>query len=78
MKVPCQVFTFRELIIQKRQFGGKQGFVDTFSYFRGEMEEVVASVFDLMGKTADPNLEDEFLKHRVDCMFHVSEKLLNY
>jgi len=37
---------------------------------RGEMEEVVASVFDLMGKTADPNLEDEFLKHRVDCMFH--------
>ena len=36
------------------------------------MEEVVASVFDLMGKTADPNLEDEFLKHRVDCMFHVS------
>ena len=36
------------------------------------MEEVVASVFDLMGKTVDPNLEDEFLKHRVDCMFHVS------
>ena len=36
-----------------------------------EMEEVVASVFDLMGKTSEPQLEEEFLKARVDNMFHV-------
>ena len=40
-------------------------------YFRMEMEEVVASVFDLMGKTSEPQLEEEFLKARVDNMFHV-------
>jgi len=37
---------------------------------RMEMEEVVASVFDLMGKTSEPQLEEEFLKARVDNMFH--------
>ena len=35
------------------------------------MEEVVASVFDLMGKTADPQLEEEIIKQRVDAMFRV-------
>ena len=40
-------------------------------HFRMEMEEVVASVFDLMGKTSEPQLEEEFLKARVDNMFHV-------
>ena len=40
-------------------------------YFRMEMEEVVASVFDLMGKTSEPQLEEEFLKSRVDNMFLV-------
>ena len=35
------------------------------------MEEVVASVFDLMGKTADPQLEEEVVKQRVDAMFKV-------
>lgn len=35
------------------------------------MEEVVASVFDLMGKTADPHLEEELIKERVDAMFEV-------
>ena len=36
------------------------------------MEEVVFSVFDLIGKTSDPQLEEEFIKTRVDKMFHVS------
>ena len=35
------------------------------------MEEVVASVYDLMGKTADPQLEEELIKQRVDAMFQV-------
>ena len=35
------------------------------------MEEVVASVFDLMGKTADPHLEEELVRQRVDAMFKV-------
>ena len=38
---------------------------------RDEMEEVVASVYDLMGKTADPQLEEELIKQRVDAMFQV-------
>ena len=39
--------------------------------YRDEMEEVVASVYDLMGKTADPQLEEELIKQRVDAMFQV-------
>jgi hypothetical protein len=38
------------------------------------MEEVVGSVFDLMGKTADPLLEEELIHQRVDCMFEVITK----
>jgi len=36
---------------------------------RDEMEQVVASVFDLMGKTSDPHLEDQLVRNRVDEMF---------
>ena len=35
------------------------------------MEQVVASVFDLMGKTSDPHLEDQLVRNRVDEMFNV-------
>ena len=37
------------------------------------MEEVVASVFDLMGKTADPQLEEQLINQRVDTMFQVTQ-----
>ena len=33
--------------------------------FREEMEDVVGSVFDLMGRTADPLLEEEVISERV-------------
>ena len=35
------------------------------------MEEVVASVFDLMGKTTEPQLEEQLVRNRVDEMFNV-------
>lgn len=35
------------------------------------MVEVVASVFDLMGKTADPQMEELLIHQRVDDMFQV-------
>ena len=30
------------------------------------MEDVVGSVFDLMGRTSDPIMEEEFINQRVD------------
>ncbi len=36
------------------------------------MEDVVGSVFDLMGRTSDPILEEEVINDRVDYMFEVS------
>ena len=37
-----------------------------------EMEDVVGSVFDLMGRTSDPLLEEEVISERVDTIFEVS------
>ena len=45
---------------------------------RDEMVEVVASVFDLMGKTADPQSEEEFVHQRVDIMFKVCIFFTNF
>jgi len=39
---------------------------------REEMEDVVASVFDLMGRTGEPQAEDELVGQRVDKIFEVS------
>jgi len=36
---------------------------------REEMEDVVGSVFDLMGRTSDPILEEEVINERVDHLF---------
>jgi len=36
---------------------------------REEMEDVVGSVFDLMGRTSDPILEEEVINARVDYIF---------
>merc|ERR1711944_237194 len=36
---------------------------------REEMEDVVGSVFDLMGRTSDPILEEEVISERVDTIF---------
>ena len=38
---------------------------------REEMEDVVGSVFDLMGRTADPLQEEEVIGERVDIIFEV-------
>ena len=47
-------------------------FLLSFSlFFREEMEDVVGSVFDLMGRTSDPIMEEEFINQRVDIMFEV-------
>ena len=35
------------------------------------MEDVVGSVFDLMGRTSDPLLEEEVISERVDTIFEV-------
>ena len=35
------------------------------------MEDVVGSVFDLMGRTSDPILEEEVINSRVDYIFEV-------
>ena len=40
--------------------------------FREEMEDVVGSVFDLMGRTSDPILEEEVINERVDHLFEVN------
>lgn len=40
--------------------------------FREEMEDVVGSVFDLMGRTSDPILEEEVINERVDYIFEVA------
>ena len=45
--------------------------IPAFHYFREEMEDVVGSVFDLMGRTADPMLEEEVISERVDTIFEV-------
>ena len=42
------------------------------SHFREEMEDVVGSVFDLMGRTSDPILEEEVINERVDHLFEVN------
>ena len=39
------------------------------------MEDVVGSVFDLMGRTSDPILEEEVINERVDHLFEVRSKL---
>ena len=36
------------------------------------MEDVVGSVFDLMGRTSDPILEEEIINQRVDYIFEVN------
>ena len=40
------------------------------------MEDVVGSVFDLMGRTSDPIMEEEFINQRVDIMFEVIQIIL--
>ena len=42
---------------------------------REEMEDVVGSVFDLMGRTSDPILEEEVINARVDYIFEVNNTL---
>ena len=41
-------------------------------FCREEMEDVVGSVFDLMGRTSDPLQEEEVISERVDIIFEVS------
>ena len=41
-------------------------------FYREEMEDVVGSVFDLMGRTSDPILEEEIINQRVDYIFEVN------
>ncbi len=36
------------------------------------MEDVVASIFDLMGRTGEPMAEEELISERVDRIFEVS------
>ena len=36
------------------------------------MEDVVGSIFDLMGRTGDPMAEEELINERVDKIFEVS------
>ena len=43
----------------------------SYVYFREEMEDVVGSIFDLMGRTSDPLLEEEVISERVDTIFEV-------
>ena len=38
---------------------------------REEMEDVVGSVFDLVGRTSDPILEEEVINERVNRIFQV-------
>ena len=38
------------------------------------MEDVVGSVFDLMGRTADPLQEEEVIGERVDIIFEVHQQ----
>ena len=38
---------------------------------REEMEDIVGSVFDLMGRTGDPNAEEDLINVRVDQLFEV-------
>ena len=47
----------------------------TVSY-REEMEDVVGSVFDLMGRTSDPLQEEEVISERVDAIFQVRTVLV--
>ena len=42
------------------------------------MEDVVGSVFDLMGRTADPILEEEVISERVDTIFEVCYSYTRY
>jgi hypothetical protein len=42
------------------------------------MEDVVGSVFDLMGRTSDPLLEEEVISERVDTIFEVCFSTLSY
>ena len=42
------------------------------------LEEVVASVFDLMGKTTEPQLEEQLVRNRVDEMFNVRMSFFQY
>lgn len=38
---------------------------------REEMTEIVSSIYDLMGKLADPCIEDDTVKEKVDRIFQV-------
>ncbi len=38
---------------------------------REEMEDIVGSVFDLMGRTGEPAMEEELITQRVDKIFEV-------
>ncbi len=38
------------------------------------MEDVVGSVFDLVGRTSDPILEEEVINERVNRIFQVSNQ----
>lgn len=41
---------------------------------REEMTDIVTAVYELMGKFADPNLDHEGVREKVDRMFQVKEK----
>jgi Ca2+-binding EF-hand superfamily protein len=41
---------------------------------REEMEDVVGSVFDLMGRTGETAQEEEIISERVDRIFEVSQQ----
>ena len=43
---------------------------------REEMEDIVAAVFDLMGRTGDPAAEEELIGERVDKLFEVKRQTL--
>ncbi len=41
------------------------------------MEDVVASIFDLMGRTGEPMAEEELISERVDRIFEVNYTYTN-
>ena len=46
-------------------------FNNSSTVIREEMEDVVGSVFDLVGRTSDPILEEEVINERVNRIFQV-------
>jgi hypothetical protein len=59
------------VIFNKRHFAGVESIHFKMS-FREEMEDVVGSVFDLVGRTSDPILEEEVINERVNRIFQVT------